>query len=70
VNDDHAIPTGTTAPTRELPDLELTVDFGAPAPGSDNPMSAERRGDYENRIRQSVETQAAGAEKASQIFVR
>ena len=53
-----------------LPGGDLRVDFGAPAPGSSKPMPSERREAYVDRIRHSVEAQAAGAEKASQLFVR
>jgi hypothetical protein len=53
-----------------LPAADLEVDFGAPAPGSADPMPEGRRDTYQNRIKSSVEAQAAGAEKASQLFVR
>jgi len=56
--------------TPHLPEHDLTVDFGAPAPGSSNPMPANQRRAYEERIRRAVEVQAAGAERASQIFIR
>jgi hypothetical protein len=36
-----------------LPAPDLLVDFGELAPGSDNPMPAERRAEYERRIRSS-----------------
>lgn len=53
-----------------LPGSDLRVDFGEPRPGSANPMPPARRLEYETRIRKSVEAQAAGAEKASQLFIR
>lgn len=52
-----------------LPDDDLRVDFGAPAPGSSNPMPAEVREAYEDRIRASVEAQAAGARLAAFLFI-
>jgi hypothetical protein len=52
------------------PQQEPTVGFGTPQPGTDKPMSEERRRKYESRIRESVEAQAAGAEKASKLFIR
>ena len=62
---------GAPAPTDpRLPARDLQVDFGQPAPGSSNPMPADRRTQYETRIRNSVDAQAAGAEKASQLFIR
>lgn len=54
----------------QMPDADLHVEFGTRAPGSDKPMPAKRRADYEKRIRRSVDAQAAGAERASQIFIR
>jgi hypothetical protein len=60
----------TTTPAPSLPASDLAVDFGQPAPGSSNPMSDSRRLSYENRIKNSVEAQAAGAEKASHLFIR
>jgi hypothetical protein len=62
--------TETTTPPPSLPDADLEVDFGAPAPGSADPMPESRRDTYQNRIKSSVEAQAAGAEKASQLFIR
>jgi hypothetical protein len=53
-----------------LPELGLRVDYGAPAPGSSKPMPDRRRATYVSRIRNSVEAQAAGAEKASQLFIK
>lgn len=47
-----------------------SVGFGKPQPGSDQPMPDERRRTYETRIRDSVDAQAAGAEKASKLFIR
>lgn len=47
----------------------LHVDFGAPAPGSSNPMPAEVRRAYEERILGSIEAQAAGARIARTLFV-
>jgi hypothetical protein len=60
----------TTNPAPSLPSADLEVDFGRPAPGSSNPMSDSRRETYENRIKNSVDAQAAGAEKASHLFIR
>jgi hypothetical protein len=59
-----------TEKTPKLPEPDLSVEFGARAPGSDKPMPPKRRADYEKRIRLSVDAQAAGAERASQIFIR
>jgi hypothetical protein len=56
--------------TAKLPEADLQVDFGARAPGSANPMPAKRRAGYEKRIRSSIDSQSAGAERASQIFIR
>jgi hypothetical protein len=56
-------------PTR-LPNADLEVDFGSPAPGSSEPMPDDRRAAYESRIRNSLDAQAAGAEKASKLFIR
>lgn len=61
-------PPATPAPS--LPGPDLQVNFGAPAPGSANPMPIGRRNEYEARIRKSIDAQAAGAEKASQLFIR
>jgi hypothetical protein len=33
-------------------------------------MPIGRRNEYETRIRKSIDAQAAGAEKASQLFIR
>ena len=60
----------TTTPAPTLPAADLEVDFGRPAPGSSDPMSDSRRETYDNRIKNSVEAQAAGAEKASHLFIR
>lgn len=54
----------------KLPAGDLQVDFGEQRPGSAQPMPISRRSDYEARIRNSVDAQAAGAEKASQLFIR
>lgn len=54
----------------DLPDRNLRVDFGVPAPGSANPMPSTQRRAYEARIRRAVEVQAAGAERAAQVFIR
>jgi hypothetical protein len=70
VSDHNETQTSTAAPAPSLPDPDLRVDFGAPAPGSTNPMPIGRRNAYEARIRNSVDAQAAGAEKASQLFIR
>jgi hypothetical protein len=53
-----------------LPGGEVVVDFGSPAPGSSNPMPENRRDAYLDRIKNSVETQAAGAAKAYKLFIR
>jgi hypothetical protein len=58
------------APAPSLPASDLEIDFGTPAPGSANPMPIARRNEYEARIRKSIDAQAAGAEKASQLFIR
>jgi len=57
-------------PAPSLPAPDVLVDFGVQAPGSANPMPIGRRSEYEARIRKSVDAQAAGAEKASQLFIR
>jgi hypothetical protein len=62
--------TATEVTVPKLPDPDLQVDFGFPAPGSSNPMPIERRTEYEDRIRRSVDAQAAGAERASELFIR
>lgn len=41
-----------------LPDADLRVDFGQPAPGSSNPMPPEVRAAYEERIRSGAEGSA------------
>lgn len=53
-----------------LPQEDLQVDFGSPVPGFSEPMPEDRRAAYESRIRNSLDAQAAGAEKASKLFVR
>jgi len=70
VSDETKTDTTADAPTPTLPESGLQVDFGTPAPGFTEPMPIARRNGYEARIRQSVDTQAAGAEKASQLFIR
>jgi hypothetical protein len=61
---------GNDAPTTKvLPETDLRVDFGEKAPGSSKPMPSKTREGYEQRIRHSVESQTASAEKAAQIFV-
>lgn len=62
--------TTPAAPAPSLPAAHLQVDFGQQMPGSAHPMPVSRRSDYEARIRNSVDAQAAGAEKASQLFIR
>jgi hypothetical protein len=52
-----------------LPDDDFRVDFGAPAPGSANPMPDEVCAAYQARIEASVEAQAAGARLAARLFV-
>lgn len=52
-----------------LPENDVRVDFGAPAPGSSNPMPAEVAHAYEERILCSAEAQVVGAERALQLFV-
>jgi hypothetical protein len=53
-----------------FPEDDLRVDFGAPAPGSSHPMPAAVRNAYEQRILSSVEAQAAGAQRALQLFIK
>lgn len=53
-----------------LPDPDFRVDFGGQQPGSEHPMPDDRRREYEQRIRNAADSQAAGAERASQLFVR
>jgi hypothetical protein len=55
---------------RRLPERNLRVDFGSPAPGSSQPMPAEVRRAYEERILASVQALADGARRAGQLFVR
>lgn len=52
-----------------LPENDVRVDFGTPAPGSSNPMPAEVARAYEERIENSAEAQVAGAEKALKLFI-
>lgn len=54
--------------SKKLPE-NVRVDFGAPAPGTSNPMPAAVRRAYEERIRASAEAQAAGARLAGRLFV-
>lgn len=54
--------------TPRLPDDDVRVDFGAPAPGSSHPMPDEVRRAYEERILASVEAQADGARRARWLF--
>jgi hypothetical protein len=61
-------PDGKTTP--RMPATGLSVDYGAPCAGSSNPMPDHRRQQFQLRIRQVVEAQAAGAEKAAKIFIR
>lgn len=56
--------------TPRFPEDDLRVDFGAPAPGSSHPMPAEVTRAYEDRILWSVEAQAAGAQRALQLFIK
>jgi hypothetical protein len=60
----------TPARPPALPQPDLAVDFGKPEPGSANPMPEDRREKYEQRIRSSLDAQAAGAAKASKLFIR
>jgi hypothetical protein len=61
----------TPAPPPALPpQQDSAVSFGTPQPGTDQPMPDQRRDSYESRIRDSVDAQAAGAEKASKLFIR
>jgi hypothetical protein len=53
-----------------LPQGDVQVDFGSPASGLSEPMPEERRAEYESRIRNSLDAQAAGAERASKLFIR
>lgn len=67
---DQAETEGGMAAAASLPDQDLQVDFGSPAPGFSEPMPDDRRAAYEDRIRNSLDAQAAGAEKASKLFIR
>jgi hypothetical protein len=69
-NEDESQTATPVATAPSLPEVDLHVDFGVPAPGSSNPMPPDRRDRYESRIRNAVDAQAAGAEKASQLFIR
>lgn len=60
----------TPAKPPTLPRQDLEVDFGRPEPGTANPMPDNRREKYEKRIRSSLDAQAAGAAKASKLFIR
>jgi hypothetical protein len=55
--------------TPRLPENDLHVDFGEPAPGSSNPMPVEVTLAYEQRILCSVEAQVAGAQRGLHLFV-
>jgi hypothetical protein len=55
--------------TPRLPENDVRVDFGKPAPGSSNPMPADVVLAYEERIQNSAEAQVAGAEKALKLFI-
>jgi hypothetical protein len=70
VNEQSETQTNPAADEPTLPAADLQVDFGEKMPGSADPMPVSRRNDYEARIRNSVDAQAAGAEKASQLFIR
>lgn len=61
---------GNEAESSRPPGDEMKVDFGVPEPGYSRPMPNDRREQYENRIRNSLDAQAAGAERASKIFIR
>lgn len=61
-------PNQSVAPPR-LPENDVQVDFGVPAPGTSNPMPAEVTRAYEERILSSVEAQVAGAQRALELFV-
>jgi hypothetical protein len=54
----------------KMPPGDLKVDYGSQQPGSSNPMPAEQREAYQSRIRNVVEAQAAGAQKAAKLFIR
>lgn len=60
---------GTSGPESRFPPDDLRVDFGAPSPGSSNPMPDEIRAAYEARILASIEAQAQGARLARQLWV-
>lgn len=65
----ETMPTNSSV-ERRLPSGDTATDFGKPAPGSSEPMPEDRRTAYENRIRNSVDQQAAGVERASHLFIR
>jgi hypothetical protein len=54
----------------QMPRPDLKINYGSPCPGSSNPMPPGRRDQYQRRIREAIETQAAGAELAANLFVR
>jgi hypothetical protein len=53
-----------------FPDDDLRVDFGKKAPGSGTATPADITVAYEQRILHSVEAQAAGAQRALELFIR
>ena len=53
-----------------FPDDDLRVDFGTKAPGPGTATPADITLAYEQRILCSVEAQAAGAQRALQLFIR
>jgi hypothetical protein len=61
-------PDGQSEQARFPPD-DLVVDFGKPCPGTSNPMPAEVRAAYEERILASIEAQHQGAKLAGTLYV-
>lgn len=55
---------------RRFPDDDLRVDFGTKDPGSGSATPANITLAYERRILCSVEAQAAGAQRALQLFIK
>lgn len=53
-----------------FPDDDLRVDFGTKTPGSGSATPADITLAYEQRILCSVEAQAAGAQRALQLFIK
>ena len=70
VSDEFDIEAVPTPPKRRLPDVDVQVDFGERSSGYADPMPEPRRKMYETRIRNARDAQAAGAARASQLFIR